>query len=74
MNDIFVGTRWATCNICGERYHVDPENGECKINGKYTRRCIAFHKESDSPSLQIENSVRFHEHREEAPAVRTDWY
>ena len=77
MNDITILHRWAVCNICGTRYHVeDLFDGirRVKINGKYTNRCISFHKQSDPPDLQIENTIRFHNREEEKSVRRDDWY
>lgn len=67
---------YAYCEICGTRYHVENKDGEyrTKCNGRYINRCIAFHKQSDYPDIQTDNSIRFHEKQPEVRVVRTDWY
>ena len=79
MTDLITFAKYAECQICGERYHVPQidrwtSSYQAWCNGRKIDRCIAAHKESDPPVVQIENSKRFNNNEKEVEVSRNDWY
>ncbi len=74
MSDLYRYIKFAECKVCGTRYHIDQDTNQVRCNGRAITRCIAFHKESDPPHIQLENMNRFINKEPELNINRSDWY
>jgi len=58
--------RYARCCVCNTVYYCGPtarfpdDDTSIKCNGQIITRCIAMHREQDSPTVKIKRTIEFH--------------